>query len=46
MGSMGSGTKLPSLGDTTYEYLKQTFALQVEGLIDGGAASIVVLHLC
>ena len=32
---MGPGTKLPSLGRTTYDYLKQTFALQAEGLIDG-----------
>ncbi|ALV41976.1 hypothetical protein AU252_13075 [Pseudarthrobacter sulfonivorans] len=37
LGSMGPGTKLPSLGHTSYDYLKQTFALQAEGLIDGGA---------
>ena len=28
LGSMGPGTKLPSLGHTSYDYLKQTFALQ------------------
>ena len=37
LGSMGPGTKLPSLGHTSYDYLKQTFARQAEGLIDGGA---------
>ena len=36
LGSMGPGTKLPSLGHTSYDWLKQTFALQAEGLIDGG----------
>ena len=42
LGSMGPGTKLPSLGHTTYENLKQTFALQAEGLIDGGADAFLV----
>lgn len=42
LGSMGPGTKLPSLGHTTYEYLKQTFALQAEGLIDGGADAFLI----
>ncbi|BDV31669.1 methionine synthase [Microbacterium terricola] len=42
LGSMGPGTKLPSLGHTTYEHLKQTFALQAEGLIDGGADAFLV----
>src|SRR6478609_9229946 len=36
LGSMGPGTKLPSLGHTSYDYLKQTFALQAEGLVDRG----------
>ena len=39
---MGPGTKLPSLGHTTYDYLKQTFALQAEGLIDGGADAFLI----
>src|SRR5688572_27932456 len=42
LGSMGPGTKLPSLGHTTYDYLKQTFAEQAEGLIDGGADAFLV----
>ncbi|SDT59140.1 methionine synthase (B12-dependent) [Pseudarthrobacter equi] len=42
LGSMGPGTKLPSLGHTTYEHLKQTFALQAEGLIDGGADAFLI----
>ncbi|WP_232057590.1 homocysteine S-methyltransferase family protein [Agromyces terreus] len=42
LGSMGPGTKLPSLLHTTYDHLKQTFALQAEGLIDGGADAFLV----
>jgi 5-methyltetrahydrofolate--homocysteine methyltransferase len=42
LGSMGPGTKLPSLGHTNYDYLKQTFALQAEGLIDGGADAFLI----
>lgn len=42
LGSMGPGTKLPSLGHTTYDHLKQTFAEQAEGLIDGGADAFLV----
>ncbi|WP_345800172.1 methionine synthase [Microbacterium sp. AZCO] len=42
LGSIGPGTKLPSLGHTTYDNLKQTFALQAEGLIDGGADAFLV----
>ena len=39
---MGPGTKLPSLGHTTYDNLKQTFAQQAAGLIDGGADAFLV----
>ncbi|MGN7252977.1 methionine synthase [Arthrobacter sp. SAFR-014] len=42
LGSMGPGTKLPSLGHISYDYLKQTFALQAEGLIDGGADAFLI----
>ncbi|WP_295575641.1 methionine synthase [uncultured Microbacterium sp.] len=42
LGSMGPGTKLPSLGHTTYEHLAATFALQAEGLIDGGADAFLI----
>jgi len=42
LGSMGPGTKLPSLGHTTYDHLKRTFAEQAVGLIDGGADAFLV----
>jgi 5-methyltetrahydrofolate--homocysteine methyltransferase len=42
LGSMGPGTKLPSLGHTTYDYLKSTFALQAQGLIEGGADAFMI----
>ena len=42
LGSMGPGTKLPSLGHTTYQNLKDTFALQAKGLILGGADAFLV----
>ena len=42
LGSMGPGTKLPSLGHTTYAHLKETFALQAAGLIRGGADALLV----
>ncbi|QIK83672.1 methionine synthase [Sanguibacter sp. HDW7] len=42
LGSMGPGTKLPSLGHTTYVHLKETFSLQAEGLVRGGADAILV----
>lgn len=42
LGSMGPGTKLPSLGHTTYAHLKATFALQAKGLLEGGADAFLV----
>lgn len=42
LGSMGPGTKLPSLGHTTYENLKLTFKEQAVGLIKGGADAFMV----
>lgn len=42
LGSIGPGTKLPSLGHTTYAHLKETFALQAKGLIHGGADAFLV----
>jgi 5-methyltetrahydrofolate--homocysteine methyltransferase len=42
LGSIGPGTKLPSLGHTTYAHLKETFALQAKGLIQGGADAFLV----
>ncbi|PFG35500.1 methionine synthase (B12-dependent) [Flavimobilis soli] len=42
LGSMGPGTKLPSLGHTTYAHLKDTFSLQAEGLVRGGADALLI----
>ncbi len=42
LGSMGPGTKLPSLGHTTYAHLKETFAQQAKGLIRGGADALLI----
>lgn len=42
LGSMGPGTKLPSLGHTSYAHLKETFALQAKGLLEGGADAFMV----
>lgn len=42
LGSLGPGTKLPSLGHTTYAHLKETFALQAAGLISGGADALLI----
>ena len=42
LGSMGPGTKLPSLGHVSYSYLKETFALQAKGLLAGGADAFMV----
>jgi 5-methyltetrahydrofolate--homocysteine methyltransferase len=39
---MGPGTKLPSLGHTTYDFLKETFARQAKGLIAGGSDAFMV----
>lgn len=42
LGSMGPGTKLPTLGHTTYAHLKETFKLQALGLIRGGADAFLI----
>lgn len=42
LGSIGPGTKLPSLGHTTYAHLVDTFCLQARGLIEGGADALLV----
>src|SRR5258708_2332636 len=44
-GSMGPGTKLPSLGHTTFDILRRNYAEQAEGLIDGGA-DILLIETC
>ncbi|CAN5216198.1 methionine synthase [soil metagenome] len=42
LGSIGPGTKLPSLGHTTYDNLKATFAEQARGLILGGSDALLI----
>ncbi|MBW4493881.1 MAG: methionine synthase [Oscillatoria princeps RMCB-10] len=41
-GSMGPGTKLPTLGHIDYDTLKAAFAEQASGLYDGGADLLLV----
>ncbi len=41
-GSIGPGTKLPTLGHITYANLKDAYVEQVRGLIDGGSDLLVV----
>ena len=41
-GSMGPGTKLPTLGHITFDELKAAYAEQVRGLLDGGADMLIV----
>jgi len=41
-GSMGPGTKLPTLGHITYRDLKDAYREQVRGLFDGGADMFIV----
>ncbi|MFN2454527.1 MAG: methionine synthase [Pyrinomonadaceae bacterium] len=41
-GSIGPGTKLPTLGHITYTELKAAYAEQVRGLLDGGADLLIV----
>ena len=42
IGSVGPGTKLPSLGHIPYWDLEDSFAVQASGLIAGGADAILV----
>src|SRR5690242_19980393 len=44
-GSMGPGTKLPSLGHTTFDILRRNYAEQAEGLIDGGV-DLLLIETC
>ncbi len=42
LGSIGPGTKLPSLGHLSYQALEDSFLVQARGLIAGGASAILV----
>ncbi len=41
-GSIGPGTKLPTLGHITYPALKDAYREQIRGLVDGGADLLMV----
>lgn len=41
-GSIGPGTKLPSLGHTTYQILKESYYQSAKGLIVGGVDALLV----
>ena len=42
LGSLGPGTKLPTLGHATYEELRNAYEIASRGLIDGGADALLV----
>ena len=42
LGSLGPGTKLPTLGHTTYQKLKEAYKTASQGLIDGGSDALLV----
>ncbi len=42
LGSVGPGTKLPSLGHTTYAVLRDAYAEQVAGMVQGGVDAVLV----
>ncbi len=42
LGSMGPGTKLPSLGHTTFDIAEDSYAEQARGLLDGGVDALVI----
>src|SRR5918993_215793 len=41
-GSIGPGTKLPTLGHATFKELRDAYGVQVRGLVDGGADLLIV----
>lgn len=42
LGSIGPGTKLPTLGHVTYEELRDTYYEAAKGLIDGGSDGLLI----
>ena len=45
IGSMGPGTKLPSLGHVAFATLRDAYAEQARGLIDGGV-DVILIETC
>ena len=42
LGSLGPGTKLPTLGHTSYENLRAAYCIAAQGLLDGGADALLI----
>lgn len=42
LGSLGPGTKLPTLGHTTYQLLRSAYNTAAQGLIEGGADALLI----
>ena len=42
LGSLGPGTKLPSLGHTTYQKLKESYYTASKGLVDSGSDALLI----
>lgn len=42
LGSIGPGTKLPTLGHIGYQALEDAFAVQAEGLLSGGVDAVLI----
>ena len=42
LGSLGPGTKLPTLGHATYEELRSAYETASRGLLDGGADALLI----
>jgi len=42
LGSLGPGTKLPTLGHTSYSHLRTAYFTAAKGLLDGGADALLV----
>ena len=42
LGSLGPGTKLPTLGHTTYENLRAAYQVASQGLLDGGSDALLI----
>ncbi len=42
LGSLGPGTKLPTLGHTTYQHLRDAYRVASQGLVDGGVDALLI----
>ena len=42
IGSMGPGTRVPSLGQTTWDEILDSYTEQVRGLLDGGVDALII----